>query len=331
MADRSNELEGGADGTISFCIPCYRSEQTIAGVVGELRAAMGERPGSFDYEILCVNDCSPDGVGRVLRQLADEDSRIKVVELSSNSGKHAALLAAFRVAQGSIAVCLDDDGQCPVDRLWELVDALDDDSDMSMARYPEAHYSGMKGLYSNVNNRLSCYLFDKPGEMRFSNFNARKRFLYKAMAASNGAYPNLEGMTLSLTRRIAFVDMTPRKRAAGTSGFSFLKGLRLWLDGALAYSEKPARLVLVAGLGLLLLSALSAVVAGLSGFGAWALWAAVLCVVGVILSCSGALGAYLSRIYRIMVGPPCCAIRATRNLDVRFRRDDLGGECEDHE
>lgn len=317
MQEQSNGARVAMRETISLCIPCYGSELTIEGVVNELRDVLAQRSTSYDYEILCVNDSSPDGVSAVLGKLASEDERIKVIELASNGGKHAALLVAFSFARGSIAVCLDDDGQCPVERLWDLVDALDDGTDMSMARYPEAHYAGLKGMFSDVNNKLACYLFGKPEDVRFSNFNARKRFLYKAMSSYAGGRPNLEGLTLQLTHQIAFVDMHPRKRVAGQSGFSFVKGLNLWLDGAMAFSVKPMRAVLMLGFILLAFSVAFALVAAVSEQLSLALWALAFCTSGTVVACTGVLGEYVSRVYRALGGPNRPAVRKVRNIESR--------------
>ena len=77
---------------LSFVIPCYRSEHTIRKVVGEIAETVAERP-QFAYEIILVNDCSPDQVYEEMKLLAEKDQRIKVVNLAKNMGKHAAVLA----------------------------------------------------------------------------------------------------------------------------------------------------------------------------------------------------------------------------------------------
>jgi cellulose synthase/poly-beta-1,6-N-acetylglucosamine synthase-like glycosyltransferase len=63
---------------ISFVIPCYRSEATIQKVTDEIVQVVGQRP-EYDYEIICVNDGSPDNVYAVLVELARKDKKIKVI------------------------------------------------------------------------------------------------------------------------------------------------------------------------------------------------------------------------------------------------------------
>ena len=67
---------------ISYVIPCYRSEQTIGGVVADIKKTITENT-DYSYEVILVNDCSPDGVYSVLQQLAAED--VECVILKSRS------------------------------------------------------------------------------------------------------------------------------------------------------------------------------------------------------------------------------------------------------
>ena len=108
---------------ISFVIPCYRSELTIEKVYDEIVSVVAERS-EYDYEIIAVNDHSPDGVFQVLRKLAEKDEKFRVLDLAKNFGKHCALMAGMTNVKGDLVVILDDDFQCPVNELWKMVDAI---------------------------------------------------------------------------------------------------------------------------------------------------------------------------------------------------------------
>ena len=94
---------------LSFTIPCYRSEKTLSAVVDEI-AARVEALGKYDYEIVAVNDCSPDNTWEVIQNLCKENPRIKAINLAKNVGKHGALMAAYSVVEGDIVIGVDDDG-----------------------------------------------------------------------------------------------------------------------------------------------------------------------------------------------------------------------------
>ena len=108
---------------LSFIIPCYRSEHTLAAVVEELEQTMTQRP-EVDFEIVLTEDGSPDRVWDVIAHLADTDSHIKALRFTRNFGQHAALLAGLSAMTGDAAFFLDDDGQAPLDELFKLVDKL---------------------------------------------------------------------------------------------------------------------------------------------------------------------------------------------------------------
>ena len=91
---------------LSFVIPCYRSADSISQVVHEIIKTV-ESDARFDYEIICINDCSPDNTFQVLKQLSQENLKIKVIDLSRNFGQHSALMAGFNHVTGDIIVCLD--------------------------------------------------------------------------------------------------------------------------------------------------------------------------------------------------------------------------------
>ena len=101
---------------VSFVIPCYRSAETIGGVVEEIDAAMASME-RYEYEVILVNDCSPDDTFGKIRELCQKDKRITGVNLARNFGQHAALMAGFHQVKGDILVCLDDDGQTPANEV----------------------------------------------------------------------------------------------------------------------------------------------------------------------------------------------------------------------
>ena len=68
---------------LSFVIPCYRSEKTISLVVNEIESTVKQRP-EYDYEIILVNDCSPDSVWNVILDIAKNNRKIIALNLAKN-------------------------------------------------------------------------------------------------------------------------------------------------------------------------------------------------------------------------------------------------------
>lgn len=121
---------------ISFVLPCYGSENTISFVVDEIRNKIAEKK-QYDYEIIAVNDCSPDRVWSVLLSIAEKDKNVRLLNLAKNMNRPGAVMAGLQYAEGDYIVVMDDDGQCPMDRFWDLLKPLEEDKDVSMADYPE--------------------------------------------------------------------------------------------------------------------------------------------------------------------------------------------------
>ncbi|MBD5103973.1 MAG: glycosyltransferase, partial [Ruminococcaceae bacterium] len=134
----------------SFVIPCFRSELTVEDVISEIHSKMSEKK-AIDYEIIAVNDCSPDNVLSVLKNIAAADDQVKVIDLAKNGGKHAAIMAGYSIVTGDIIINLDDDGQCPLDKLWDLTEPLFGNYDISIAKYPTKKQSMFKNFGSAIN------------------------------------------------------------------------------------------------------------------------------------------------------------------------------------
>ncbi len=291
---------------ISFVIPCYRSEKTIAAVVDEIRAAMAARPGA-DYEVVMVSDHSPDAVYAVIADLCrDDPGHLRGMELARNFGQHAALLAGYARASGDYVVSLDDDGQTPVSEFWSLFDKLQDGGfDVVYASYSEKKHGLLRNWGSWVNDCMTCWLLDKPRNLKVTSFFVARRFVVDEMVRYRQAFPYVIGLVLRTTRNVANAPVTHRARLEGVSGYTFWKLIALWMNGFTAFSVKPLRIASLVGF-----------VSALCGFGlgVWAvlnklfihpdvplgyssLMSVILFIGGVIMLILGLIGEYVGRIY----------------------------------
>ena len=108
---------------VSFVIPCYNSSKTIGRVVEEIKVIM-EQLNQYIYEIILVNDCSPDNTFEVIEELCKQNKNLCGINLAKNFGQHGALMAGFHQVTGDILVCLDDDGQTPADEVGKLLEKI---------------------------------------------------------------------------------------------------------------------------------------------------------------------------------------------------------------
>ena len=308
--------------TISFVIPCYRSESTIEKVAAEIRETIAQKS-EFDYEIICVNDCSPDNVYDVLVKMAQEDKKVKVVNLAKNMGKHCAVMAGYSVVEGDYVVNLDDDCQSPVYELWNLMDPLlNGEYDVATAVYNEKKESKGKRLGSDLNLWVSEIMLDKPKGLRFENFSVMKRFVCDEMIKYKNPYPYMEGLILQVTKKITGVRMDQRERGDDNgSGFTLAKSIMLFTNGLTSFSVKPLRLATIVGT----IFALAGFVFGLVviihqiidpavPMGYSSTMAVILFSNGLIMFLLGLIGEYVGRIFICINNSPQYVIRNTINV-----------------
>ena len=302
----------------SFVIPCYRSEHTVTAVIDEIIAVMAKRP-ELDYEIIAVNDCSPDDVFSVLKALAEKNPKIIAMELAKNMGRIAALMAGFSQVSGDLVVVNDDDGQCPLDHLFELSDALDEDKDVAIADYPVKKQSAFKNFGSKVNELMTNYVLDKPRDLHFTNFMVLRRYVVDEIIRYENPYPYMTGLILRTVspKRIVNVPMEERERMAGTTGYTFKKMFALWVNGLTAFSVKPLRIATLAGACIAALGFLWGIITVirklldptdiLAGYSS--MMAVLLFIGGILMLMLGLLGEYIGRSYISINRSPQYVIR----------------------
>jgi len=311
--------------TISFVIPCYRSENTVEHVVKEIEETMSgyDFAKKYTYEIILINDCSPDNTLGTIRRLCEEDYRIKGIGFARNFGQHAALMAGLRHAQGDYVVCLDDDGQTPADEVGKLLDKLEEGYDAVYAAYDHKQHSAFRNLGSKVNELMTRVMLDKPSDLYISSYFAVKRFVVDDMIRYENSYPYVIGLVLRATKNITNVMVNHREREEGSSGYTLKKLLSLWFNGFTAFSVKPLRLATCVG-------ALSACGGFLYGFytiikkfinpdvplGFSSMMAALVFFGGMIMIMLGLIGEYIGRIYISLNNSPQYVIRERINMDM---------------
>ena len=313
---------------ISFVIPCYGSEQTIEFVTEEIREKLSERP-EFDYEIIAVNDCSPDNVWDVLLRLAGADSRIKLIGLAKNMNRPGAVMAGLGMASGDYVVVMDDDGQCPMDRFWDLLAPVEGEYDVSMAGYPSRKQSAFKDFGTFVNKKMTEYMLDRPKELEFTNFMVLRRYVVKELCKYRNPYPYMTGLILRTTRRIISVPMEERERYSGNSGFTFKKMVNLWMNGLTAFSIKPLRLssllgFIIAAVGFVyaLIVVIRKIITPEIAAGYSSLMAVLLLIGGMLMLLLGVIGEYVGRIYISLNNSPQYVIRDLVNFPTEEREEE---------
>ena len=295
---------------VSFIIPCYRSELTIGSVTEEIGSAMAALAG-YDYEIVLVNDSSPDGTFRAISALAKNNRRITAVDLAKNFGQHAALMCGMHHAKGDIIVCLDDDGQTPANEVGKLLEKIEEGYDVVYASYEEKQHSGFRNLGSKVNALMTEIMLGKPRELSLTSYFAAKRFIINEMLRYENGFPYIMGLVLRSTKNICNVPVKHRAREEGQSGYNLGKLLGLWMNGFTSFSIKPLRFATYFGCFTAFCGFLYALLIVIRFFTVhaaplgWSSTTALLLIIGgIILIVLGLIGEYVGRIFMCVNASP---------------------------
>jgi len=309
---------------ISFVIPCYNSTKTLGTVTEEITATMSEKMEQYDYEIILVNDCSPDGTTyQAICDLAEKDEHIRGIDLAKNFGQPSAVMAGLNQAKGDYIVCGDDDGQTPFCDLPLLFAKLDEGYDVIEAKYAQREKrSWFRKLGTFMNESMATWLINKPKGIVLTTYWVIRRFVADEMIKYPNSYPYLGGLMMRATQKVCNVDIVHRARLEGKSGYNIRKMLDLWLSGFTSFSVKPLRITTFFGVFVAFLGMIAGVVtiirkildpSILAGYSS--LMAVMLILFGILFVMLGMLGEYVGRVYMSLNNTPQFVVRHKVNCD----------------
>ncbi len=309
---------------ISFVIPCYNSTNTISAVVDEIKDMMVSSLGDYGYEIILVNDCSPDGTTfNKITEIAEKDKKIKGINLARNFGQPSAVMAGLHYAKGNYIVCGDDDGQTPFNEFPKLFEKIKEGYDIVEAKYAVREKRSLfRKLGTFANETMATSLISKPKGLELTTFWCIRRFVADDMLKYENPYPYLGGLMLRVSRNACNVSVSHRQRLSGKSGYSLSKMINLWLNGFTNFSIKPLRFATISG----------AIIAFLGFcYGIWTIinkllhpkvpagYASTLAIMVFLFGFSflflGLIGEYVGRIYISLNRQPQFIIKEKINVD----------------
>lgn len=296
---------------ISVVIPCYASAKFLENTVSDIKSEI-RKLSQYEFEVVLVNDCSPDDTFKVIEQIVAENENFVGINLAKNFGQHAALMAGFQYVTGDIIVCMDDDGQTPASELHKLIEGISDECDVVYAKYLTKKHAWYRNVGSKINGIMTEWMLGKPKDLYISSFFAAKKYVINEMKKYEHSYPYVIGLVLRTTKNIKNVEVTHKDRAIGESGYSFKKLFSLWMNGFTAFSIKPLRIAdfigvicALAGFAFLVYVVIKRIVGGDAGVIGWSSLISVILFIGGILMCIlGIIGEYIGRMYICLNNAP---------------------------
>jgi dolichol-phosphate mannosyltransferase len=230
---------------ISIVSPVYRAEAIIQELVSQISFEMNQS--ELDYELILVNDASPDNSWQIIKQICSKSPDIIGVNLSRNFGQHYAISAGLSIAKGEWIVVMDCDLQDRPDEIVNLLNKAKEGFLIVQAKRLERKDSVFKKLSSTIFHSLYSYLSGIKTDKTIANFgiyHSKVISEYNKLKEQSRSFPSLIHF-LGYNR--TYLNVKHSERHEGKSSYAISKLLRLSLDVTLSNSNKPLRLAVKFG------------------------------------------------------------------------------------
>lgn len=303
---------------ISVACPVYCCARCLEDLCGRLKIALEAI--TANYEIVLVNDASPDDSWEVIRRLCAADARIRGIALSRNFGQHAAIAAALENVRGDWVVAMDCDLQDRPEEIARLYAKTREGYDGVFAERTDRKDNWFKRTASRAFAAVLNYLSGANYDWRTANFGIFSRAVIDAVRSLGGS-ARIFPMAVRWTGfKLTSIPVQHDARGDGDGAYTWRQRLRLALDVILASSDKPLRLVAGTGIAISIV-ALAATVYSVLRYlhgdvrvaGYTSLIASMWLLAGITLFCMGVVGLYVGRIFESVKARPAFIIRERLN------------------
>lgn len=231
---------------LSIVSPVYRAENLLPELVKRIKAAVS--PISGDYEIILVEDASPDGSWAEIDRLAEIHPEIVGIKLSRNFGQHYAITAGLDQVKGEWVVVMDCDLQDRPEEIPSLVLKAQEGFDVVLARRANRQDGFLKKLSSKLFYRTLAWLTGSQQDETIANFGIYHQKVIRQITEMRESIRYFPTMVRWVGFRQTAIDVTHAPNEDRGSSYNFKRLFNLALDIMLAYSDKPIRLTVKLGL-----------------------------------------------------------------------------------
>jgi len=287
---------------ISVVSPIYRAENIVTELVKQIIDSVSVITDSF--EIILVNDFSPDNSWLKIIEECDKDVRVKGINLSRNFGQHYAITAGLSYVKGEWAIVMDCDLQDRPDEIPNLYRKAMEGWEIVYARRVERQDKFFKKISSILFHKVYSYLSGVSTDSSIANFG----IFHNNVIEQYNKMPEMARSFPSLVQYLGFkrttLDVKHAERFDGKTTYTFSKLIRLTTDVILSNSNKPLKLTVKLGFTISFLSFLLALynifahfagIIKVDGFTStiFSIWF----VGGLIMFVLGVVGLYIGKIF----------------------------------
>lgn len=234
---KENSLE------ISVVSPVYGCEGCIEELINRLKLVLN----NYRYEVILVEDGSPDASWDSMKQVASRHGKVRAFRLSRNFGQHAAIHAGLSQAQGARVIVMDCDLQDRPESIPQLLERSDEGFDLVLAQRKNRTDGWFKRKSSEWFYGVLSYLTETKIDPSVANFGVYNRKVVQAILAMDDYVRFFPSMASWVGFNRSYINIEHGQRESGKSAYSFGKLLRLGLNVILSFSDKPLRLMVKFG------------------------------------------------------------------------------------
>jgi polyisoprenyl-phosphate glycosyltransferase len=305
---------------ISIVSPVYGCSGTVIELYLRIKKVLESE--NLSFELVLVDDGSPDESWPAIEELASRDTRVKGILFSRNFGQHNAITAGLEYAKGEWVVVMDCDLQDQPEEILKLYNRVCEGFDIVLGKRQERKDNFIKKFLSKIFYRVLSYLTKTEQDSSIGNFGIYKADVIAAVCRMGDQQRFFPTLVKWVGFKQTSIAIEHSRRTIGKTSYSFRKTLHLALDVMLAFSDRPLRIIVKFGVYVSLLSVLYTIVTlirYLSGsimvMGYTSLIISVWFFSGIIILILGIVGLYIGKTYEKVKGRPQYIIRNSLNLE----------------
>lgn len=305
---------------LSFVIPCYNTANSLEPLYKQIKL-QAERI-SQDFEILFVDDCSPQLEYLQIEKIASIDKRVKLVKFVRNFGQQRAISAGIKLSKGDWVIVMDADLEDDPSYIPLLLQKAQEGNDIVFARRMNRTHSHTKKLYSKIFHNLFDFFTGIKTDTTIGNYGIYSRKVIDIIKTMNEQFRTFGLLLAWLGFPYACIDVEHGARYSGKSSYSFMKSYILALDAIIAFSQKPLKLTAISGFIITLLSLVLGIIflirwifVGIPIVGWTSIVLSIWFLGGFVIMTLGVLGLYIGKIFEETKNRPHYVIDYTKNIE----------------
>lgn len=231
---------------ISLFTPCYNEEENVREIYQKVTKVMADIP-QYDYEYVFIDNHSEDNTRDILRQIASEDTRVKVIFNMRNFGPSRSGSYGFFQTTGDAAICLACDMQDPPEMIPKFISKWEEGYKVVWGRKSGSEEKGLIKLFRRLYYKIIKSMADSPQYENVTGFGLYDREVIDLMKQVNDPTPNFRNMIGEFGYEVAFIEYFQAKRKKGKSSYNFIKYLNIAITSLVTTSLTPLRIATILG------------------------------------------------------------------------------------